>query len=183
MMRLFFALQPALEQSRLLVERTMPLVAWLRAGSVPPENVHATLCFIGACPEERLDALLEVGSAVRGAEATLRFDAYEYWRKAQVLCATAAEDSRGAANALARALCERATAAGFTPDVKPFRPHLTLARKADPALVASLDWPQPLEPGFVVRSEKFVLMESRRGERGSIYSVVKSWPLYAEGGA
>ncbi len=183
MLRLFFALQPALEQSRALVEKTMPLAAWLRAGPVPPENVHATLCFIGACPEDRLDALLAVASSVRGAAATLHFNVYEYWRKAQVLCATAAEDARGAAYALAREICERATAVGFTPDIKPFRPHLTLARKADPTLVASLEWPQPLEPGFVARCEKFVLMESRRGERGSVYSVVKSWPLYAEGGS
>ncbi len=183
MPRLFFALQPALEQSRVLVEKTMPLTAWLRAVSASPENVHATLCFIGACPEERLDELLAVASSVRGAPATLHFDVYEYWRKPQVLCATAAEDACGPANALAREICERATAAGFTPDIKPFRPHLTLARKADPTLVASLDWPQPLEPGFAVRCEEFVLMESRRGERGSIYSVVKSWPLYAEGGS
>lgn len=183
MLRLFFALQPALEQSRALVEKTMPLAAWLRAVSVPPENVHATLCFIGACPEERLDALLAVGGSVRGAPATLQFNSYEYWTKARVLCATAAEDARGAANALAREIGDRATAAGFTPDVKPFRPHLTLARKADPSLVAALDWPQPIEPGLVVRCEKFVLMRSDRGERGSIYSVVKSWPLYADGGA
>jgi 2'-5' RNA ligase len=183
MLRLFFALQPALEQSRSLVERTMPLVAWLRALSAPPENVHATLCFIGACPEARLDALLAVGESVRGAHATLRFDAYEYWWKPRILCATASDDAGDAAAALARELGERATDAGFAPDGKPFRPHLTLARKADPTLVAALDWPQPLEPGFVVRCEKFALMESRRDERGSIYSVVKSWPLYAEGGA
>jgi 2'-5' RNA ligase len=183
MLRLFFALQPALEQSRSLVERTMPLVAWLRALAVPPENVHATLCFIGACPEERLDALLAVGECVRVARATLRFDTYEYWRKPRILCATASNDAGYALAALARELGERATDAGFAPDAKPFRPHLTLARKADPTLVASLDWPQPLEPGFVVRGERFVLMESRRGERGSIYSVVHSWPLYADGGA
>jgi len=31
-----------------------------------------------------------------------------------------------------------------------------------------------------VRCENFVLMESRRGPDGSIYSVVESWPLYAD---
>ncbi len=183
MLRLFFALQPALEQCRSLVEQTMPLIAWLRAASVPPENLHATLCFIGACPEDRLEALLAVGAAVRGGRVTLSFDAYEYWVKPRVLCATAPTAAHAPAEALARELGERAGEAGFTPDVKPFRPHLTLARKADPTLVAELDWPQPLAPGLVVRCENFVLMESRRSERGSIYSVVQSWPLYAEGGA
>ena len=115
------------------------------------------------------------------APATLRFDALEYWSKPKILCATAADDIAAApARVLAQRLGEGALAAGFTPDIKPFRPHLTLVRKVRAARASALTWPQTLEPGFVLRCEKFALMQSRPGERGSIYSVVESWPLYAD---
>lgn len=180
MLRLFFALQPAPEQCRDFVERTAPLVASLHAQTVPAENLHATLCFIGAVPEERLDALRAAGAAVHAAQVALRFGALEYWPKPGILCATAPDEAGGPAHVLAQRIDEAARGAGFTPDSKPFRPHLTLARKVSRSDVATLAWPQQMAPGIVVRCENFVLMESRRGERGSIYSVVDSWPLYGD---
>ena len=181
MLRLFFALQPALEQCRALQELATPLVAQLGAQTVPPDNLHATLMFVGAVPEERLADLKSVGAATRAGVATLRFDALEYWRKPKIICATATDEvAAEPARVLAQRLGEGALAAGFTPDIKPFRPHLTLARKVRAARALAHAWPQALEPGFVLRCEKFALMESRQGERGSIYSVVESWPLYAD---
>jgi len=181
MLRLFFALQPAPEQCRALLELAAPRVAQLGAQTVPPDNLHATLCFVGAVPEERLADLRAVGAATRGGPATLRFETLEYWSKPQILCATAADDSAAApARVLAQRLGEGALAAGFTPDIKPFRPHLTLVRKVRAARASAHTWPQVLEPGFVLRCEKFALMRSNPGERGSIYSVVETWPLYAD---
>jgi 2'-5' RNA ligase len=178
----FFALQPTLEQCRALQELVTPLVAQLGAQTVPPDNLHATLVFVGAVPEERLADLKAVGAATRAGPATLCFDALEYWAKPQIVCATATDPVDAApARALAQRLGEGALAAGFTPDIKPFRPHLTLARKVRAVRAAALTWPQTLEQGLVLRCEKFALMQSRQGERGSIYSVVESWPLYAEG--
>ena len=48
MLRLFFALQPTLEQNTALTAHVAPLVAQLEAQPVPAQNLHATLCFIGA---------------------------------------------------------------------------------------------------------------------------------------
>ena len=48
MLRLFFALQPAPEQNAALVAQVAPLVAQLGSQVAPAENLHATLCFIGA---------------------------------------------------------------------------------------------------------------------------------------
>lgn len=181
MLRLFFALQPRPEQSAAVVERVAPLVAQLEAQRVPAENLHATLCFIGAVAPEDLDRLKAAAAQVRARQSQLRFDTLEFWQKPRVLCATAAES---AASAPARELAERlghaTQAAGFHPDVKPFRAHLTLARKIHPARAAQCDWPQALAPSQLMRCDRFVLMESRRGESGSIYSVVNSWPLYAD---
>ncbi len=178
--RLFFALQPASELKSELVESVAPLVAQLQAQPVPAENFHVTLCFIGSTAPEDLDKLKDVAASQRGLRATLRFDTLEFWRKPRILCATAGDDPGSApARALAHGLAVAAVTAGFKPDVRPLRAHLTLARKVRARLAAQSEWPQPLAHSFVMRCDDFVLMESRSGESGSIYSVVDSWPLYA----
>jgi 2'-5' RNA ligase len=181
MPRLFFALQPDADVCAALAAQVAPLAARLNAQRVPAENLHATLCFLGAVDAEKLPLLESVAAQVRGVPATLRFDRLEYWRKPRVLVATSSDDAAYApATALAAELARTLLAAGFTPDVKPFRPHLTLARKVDARHVEDCDWPLMLAPAAVVNSDHFVLMESRSGSAGSIYSVVKSWPLYVE---
>jgi RNA 2',3'-cyclic 3'-phosphodiesterase len=156
------------------------VAAQLQVPLVPLSNLHATLCFMGGVAPERLDVLRQAAATVRSAPGEIRFDALDLWQTPRILCATTAGESREA-SALADALRDAVVAAGFTPDLKPFRAHLTLARKIDVAEAEKLSWPRVLSPGFVVRFEKFVLMESRRGERGSIYSVIDSWPLYEAG--
>ena len=111
----------------------------------------------------------------------MHFDSLEYWRKPGVICATAADIAAAApARVLAERLAEATIAAGFTPDIKPFRAHLTLARKVQAARAAECEWPRALAPSLTVHCDRFVLMQSRRGETGSIYSVVNSWPLDAD---
>jgi RNA 2',3'-cyclic 3'-phosphodiesterase len=177
MLRLFFALQPAPEQRLGLAAQVAPLVAHLGSTVSPPANLHATLCFIGAIEPERLDALRAAAATLRGRPVRLSFDALEYWETPKIVCATASRDSSSATE-LSIALGEAAVAAGFSPDLKPFRAHLTLARKISAAQAATVPWPLPLEPPMVMRADNFVLMESRRGESGSVYSALDSWPLY-----
>jgi RNA 2',3'-cyclic 3'-phosphodiesterase len=174
MPRLFFALQPTSEQNAALTAQIAPFVVE-GAQAVPAANLHVTLCFIGAIAPEKLDDLKSVAAGVRGRLAMLSFDTLEHWEGPKVLCATASRDSP-AARELATALCDAAVAAGFSPDIKPFRPHLTLARKVRGDLSVSL--PQPLLPPTLMHCDHFVLMESRRGEAGSVYSALDSWPLY-----
>jgi len=179
-LRLFFALQPAAGQNAALLERVGPLMARLEAKPVRAENIHATLCFLGAVAPEDLPRLQAVAAVQHFAAASLRFDTLEHWQKPRVVCATLGESViPQSLRELGTSLAGAAQAAGFKPDEKPFRPHLTLARKIDPVRAAACEWPQPLVPALLIRCDRFVLMESRRGELGSIYSVVNSWPLYA----
>jgi 2'-5' RNA ligase len=177
MLRLFFALQPTLAQNTVLTAYVAPLVAQVEARAVPAQNLHATLCFVGAIEEERLDALRAAAASIRGRPSRLRFDALEYWETPKILCATASRDSSEASE-LAIALGEAVVAAGFSPDIKPFRAHLTLARKIAAAQAATVPLPLPIEPPMVMRADKFLLMSSRREGDVSIYSAVDSWPLY-----
>jgi 2'-5' RNA ligase len=79
--------------------------------------------------------------------------------------ATATSES-AAADRLAAALKAATAAAGFAPDLKSFRAHVTVARKvARPPPLAIL---RPIE----WRCDAFALMDSRTGSRGPVYSVV-----------
>jgi RNA 2',3'-cyclic 3'-phosphodiesterase len=176
-LRLFFALQLSPAQSVALAGHVSPLIAQLGASPVPAQNSHATLCFIGSIEGERLDALRAAASSLRGRRVLLSFDALEYWETPKILCATSSRDSSSASE-LSIALGEAAVAAGFSPDIKPFRAHVTLARKISAAQASTVPWPLPLMPPVVVRADNFVLMSSRREGAVSIYSAVETWPLY-----
>lgn len=175
--RLFFALQPEPELAGALLARVAPMALELRGTPVPSTNLHATLTFVGSVPEERLDELRAAAASIRGASGVIVFDTLEIWEEPRVLVLTAPRHP-AEASALAAALRDAALAQGFKPAIKDFRPHLTLARKVDLVAARKLSWPRECSPGFVVHFERFVLMESSRGESGSIYSVVESWPLY-----
>lgn len=178
MLRLFFALRPSPDLGAQVLATAAPVLAALDAQPIPAGNLHATLCFIGAVASERLDALRAAARSVRGAPIELVFDTFEFWDAARVLVAGASRESPEAA-ALSCALREASIAAGFAPDGKALRAHLTLARKISAASAQKFSWPQPISPGFVVHCDRFALMQSRHGEHGSIYSVVDEWPLYA----
>jgi 2'-5' RNA ligase len=173
-LRLFFALQPTFEQAEALVQSVAPLVKELDGQPAPASNLHATLSFIGAVEEEKLAVLREAASRVRGRCLELDFDALDYWETPEILCATSGENK--SARDLSTALADVTVAAGFTPDRKPFRAHLTLARKIRRRIARNLEWPRALAP-MNVRCEKFVLMQSRRDDAGATYSVVDSWLL------
>jgi 2'-5' RNA ligase len=89
-----------------------------------------------------------------------------------VLAAEATRDAPlEATQALARALAEETASAGFSPDLKPFRPHVTVARKVARAprssAMSAVEW----------RFDSFALIESRTLETGPVYSVVESYAL------
>ena len=179
MLRLFFAFQSRIEPNLALTLEVAPLVMELQAQAVPARNLHATLCFVGAIEPDKLDALRAAAASVRGRRATLCFDSLECWETPKILCATAKlEGAAQPADDLARMLGEAAVAAGFAPDIKPFRPHLTLARKVPAAVAAHFQSPRPLANPWILRCDEFTLMQSQRNETGSVYSAVDSWPLY-----
>jgi RNA 2',3'-cyclic 3'-phosphodiesterase len=150
---------------------------------IPAGNLHVTLAFLGSVPERRLPELAEVGRGAAilhagdavspskdGPPLELVFDRLDCWRAAQLLCALPAEPPSPVA-ALARGLQGLLTAHGFTPDLKPFRPHVTVARKVSrPGRIASM---HPV----VWRITELALIESRTLPEGALYSVVESYPL------
>ncbi|HEY7890059.1 MAG TPA: 2'-5' RNA ligase family protein [Steroidobacteraceae bacterium] len=157
-------------------------------------NLHVTLAFLGSVPERRLPELAAMARAMAlipalatangpgsarstadsaeylGVRLAISFERLEHWRPAQLLCALPAEPPAPIV-ALARRLQERLAACGFAPDLKPFRPHVTVVRKVS-------------RPGRIHKMQRVVwsfaelaLIESRTLPEGASYSVVEALPL------
>jgi RNA 2',3'-cyclic 3'-phosphodiesterase len=179
--RVFFALWPDEGQRAAMVQATARAVGACDGRPVPPANLHVTLCFLGGVPVARVAELgavarlLAASRAPAAAPVTLDFQRLEHWVRPQLVCALAAAPAPSPATALAqdlaRALGERCAAAGFSPDLKPFRAHVTLARKV---VKARFD-----ERIRAVRWEfaAFALLESRTLASGPVYSVIESYAL------
>lgn len=171
--RLFFALWPD-EAMRYAMAHTTDEAARASGGRpVPASNLHVTLAFLGAVPEERLPELAGAARAAATALAgplELVFDRLEYWRAARLLCALPSEAPEWAA-ALARRLQERLIESGFAPDLRPFRPHVTLVRKVP------LPGPMHAMHPVVWRFTELALVESRTLPTGPVYSVLQSFAI------
>src|SRR5690606_7609941 len=128
---------------------------------------------LGSVPERRLAeldsaarrAVEALGTAARTVEMTL--DRVEHWLRPRVLCAIPGSDPP-AARSLADALKQTLVDANFAPDLKPFRPHVTLARKVSRANRESS------MPAVTWKFDVFSLVESRTEPAGALYSVVDS---------
>ncbi len=110
-----------------------------------PKNWHITVRFIGEAEEHQIDRLAERTEALLDAEPGVihltAVGGFPKLSKASVLF-LAVEDEPHTLDVIAADCEEAATEAGFEPDSRPFRPHLTLSRIRPPRDI------RPLESSF-----------------------------------
>lgn len=104
-------------------------VRWARA-----EALHVTLRFLGATPADRVGPLTTALRRETAALApfTVRLGAlagFPHTRRPRVVFLGLADEPPGALADLAAAAESAALAAGFAPETRPFRGHLTLGRR------------------------------------------------------
>jgi len=170
--RLFFASWPS-EPCRAALE---PLVRALQPSGIGrpqrPEQWHVTLEFLGPVPESRMRLAREAAAEVRAARCEIEFDAVEFWRRPEVLCLVA-KSLPAPLESLVTQLRGGLALRGFEPESRPFRAHLTLARKVhrpvSPVTFEPLRWPVA----------DFALVESVTDRTGSVYTPLARWPLGA----
>ncbi len=170
--RLFVALWPTAPERASLLE-ALATVALGAGRPVPAANLHVTLAFLGAVPEARTAALAALAgelAALSSASLPLCFTHLEYWPRPQILAALT-DSVPAAAVQLAENLKRTSTAAGFLPDLKPFRAHVTVARQVQQCAGAMA------LPPVTWRCATLALIESRSSAAGPLYSVLESWAL------
>jgi RNA 2',3'-cyclic 3'-phosphodiesterase len=180
--RVYFALWPDPAQQVELAEAAQAAVAESQGRVIPAGNLHVTLAFLGSVPQARLADVSAVGARVAAetsaSEARLSFTGLECWKRAGVLCAVTKEDDP-VATAVSTGLKRQLVAAGFAPDLKPFRPHVTLSRKVHiTGEKARTGQDAPLAAAPVVWTfAAFALVDSRTEVEGAIYTVLDSFRI------
>lgn len=179
-MRLFLAV-PLTEEARQAIARHLraALAHPLPGRPVRPENWHLTLRFLGEVDEVAADRIIrEVDAAARGPAFPVRWGslgAFPRPRRATVLwlgCERGAEE----AERLAAVVEEAVEAAGFPPEDRPFRSHMTLSRlRPEQDVTAVLDAVPPI--GLAMPVDRVVLYRSHLGPGGPRYEEIESFPL------
>ena len=172
MHRLFFALWPTDAVRSSLAPRIRALQPHGVGRPQRPDQWHLTLEFLGPVPAARMADARAAAAAVHATACEILLDAVEYWRRPEVLCLVARE-TPPALGELVRQLRAALAARGFQPESRPFRAHLTLARRVQhPATVGPfepLPWPV----------DAFALVESITDRTGSVYAPLAHWPIGA----
>jgi RNA 2',3'-cyclic 3'-phosphodiesterase len=134
--RLFVSLRPPPD----VLDPLARAVAGLR--TTRPDQWHVTLAFLGEVPDPQpLEPLLERAAAA-GAPLDLRLRGGGFFRGSGVLHARLAGDVDGLRQ-LARRVEDAAREAGVHLEPRPYRPHLTVARRlrADPGVLSGYEGP------------------------------------------
>ena len=166
-MRLFIAINLTSGMKRALLAGEASLRAQAEHGSFTPcGNLHLTLAFIGE--SRRTSELRRIIAECACPPFEIRLGSPgrfgDLWWAGLEPC--------DELDALVLRLREKLSGAGFAIDERPFRAHITLARRVRPA-----DIPAPKIPGASMIVKRISLMRSQRRERGMEYTEVFGYDL------
>lgn len=166
--RLFFAIWPDDSVRQALLHwqtHNLPAdVRWQHRA-----DLHMTLHFLGATADDRVSALVELGGRVAAGGFSIVLDEIGHWPRAQVLWA-APSSPPGELLALYRKLGDGLAAMDFALENRPYRPHVTLARK-----VRESPATRPLLP-LTWSVRELALIETRPGDAPHYHPVAR-WAL------
>lgn len=185
-MRAFVALPLSNNENRVVTDlqkrlRSIPLLGDFRW--IPSANIHMTLQFLGEIPEEKVaDAASAVDSVIasrRPAPFSLGcLGVYPRFKNPSVLWAGPRHPPKALLE-LAGSLVNELEVAGFALESRPFRPHLTLARRKRNARSlkglnvllkeAEERW---LSPPIPIQPTETVLFRSELRSEGAVYQAV-----------
>lgn len=166
--RCFFAIWPPVEVREYLTNLSQGFGA--AAGRRQhPDDLHITLVFLGQINTEQMACVQAVGDGVRGEGFELSLDQMGVWPKSNTLWSGPSVTPASLA-ALVGTLQSGCQACGFPSEQRPYKPHVTLARKPlgkeGYAMDGAIAWPV----------SGFVLAASGGGRPGEPrYRILRRW--------
>ena len=134
-LRLFFALWPSPALRAKIAQHALLWRFAPPARSTVPDKLHLTVLFMDGVPKTRLQDVMGLGARI-ACEAhpfRLQLDHAQIWPQGGI-AHLAPSHVPGELTALRVALAREAQKAGIPCDVRPFKPHVTLARAAQASL-------------------------------------------------
>jgi len=166
--RLFVALWPDPGTARVLSRIAARAHALCGGRPMRSDTLHLTLAFLGTVAGDRIPPLCEMIRtwAPRGGELVL--DRFGRFKGPRIVWAGPSEPWPAWLDALHAELWARLRQLGFPTSDEPFRPHVSLLRKAGPADPAPLGGGRPI----AWRPRRCVLVASMPRETGSYYEAL-----------
>ncbi|WP_181919492.1 RNA 2',3'-cyclic phosphodiesterase [Alkalilimnicola ehrlichii] len=162
--RLFFALWPD-ERAQ---ERAALEAQSVGGRRVQPQNLHVTLLFLGGVDAERVTEIEAQMAAVETDSFDICLSRREVTRRG--IAWLAVREIPAPLRELYRQVVAGCEALGIELEQRPFRPHLTLARRARPhrpVMIEPIEW----------RVRRFSLVRSQSDPSGVQYHTLREWPL------
>ncbi len=172
--RVFYAIWPDATALQALRACAARVAAEAGGRAVADANFHLTLAFVGAAPLACLDRLHGIGESIARGRApfALTLDRLGWFRKAEVAWVGASR-TPAPLQAMTEALRHELATAGFRSEPRPFKAHLTLARRCSRAPVRRAA--QPI--GWTV--DGLTLTASELAPGGARYNDVARFALRA----
>lgn len=168
--KFFFALVPDQMLIKQLHQFALSLKQQGRQKVTHPEKIHITLRYIGEVTDSVRQCLLEKATGLKADCFQIQLDQIGFWKRPQIVWCGPRECSNEFA-ALVEQLENICQQCGIAAETRSYVPHITLLRKANRSVSASL-------PAFPVWNIKeFVLLESITTASTTEYRLIKSWPL------
>lgn len=167
MKRLFFALWPD-QNTRQQCQQVIQSLPG-QGKPVVANNLHVTLVFLGNIDQARQIAITKAANAINIQPMRLIFNHLSFWKKPAVVCLVA-EQVDPAVSSLVTQLSMSARQLGIELDDRPYKPHITLLRKAKSQV--NIDF-NPIH----WQSNSFCLVESCSTTSGVEYRVIERWTM------
>jgi len=170
MHRLFFALWPNNQVRQSIIDLLPAVPVSGNCRITQPEDLHITLHFIGRVTYEVKDCLHHAARAIKSKPFFVNLDCLGNFNKAKI-CWMGCQARPVELMLLHDKLGESLVNCGYQIESRPYKPHVTLARKCATPINSIQDF---VIPWFV---EEFALIESIPVSRGVSYQVIEKYPL------
>ncbi len=168
--RLFFALWPDPATRAALAVATRYAHTLYGGRATRADTLHLTLRFLGDVAPARIAPLCAGAAGIRAMAFTLTLDHIDCWRHNHIACLGVSEVP-APLSGLVAALEALAVAAGLCAETRPFRPHVTLVRRA------TCGQENPAPQNLLWTARDFVLVRSSLRAEGARYQQIGRWPL------